>query len=442
MDTRQKGHADRLILFGRYPVPGQTKTRLIPALGPAGAAELQRRLFEKTLRAARKAALKWGASLEVRFDGGSEEKMRRWLGPGLVYSGQGPGDLGKRMEVALLDAFQKGNGKTVLFGTDIPGLRARHLGEALEALVEKDLVLGPTEDGGYWLVGLKRPADIFHNIVWGTGDVFDRTVARAEVQGLSVHLLEPLMDIDTAEDLRQAMPGPMRPYISVVIPALNEGAHIGETIRHVRDRDAEILVVDGGSGDDTAAKARDAGANVMIGPRGRAAQQNFGAGAARGDVLLFLHADTRLPGDYVEEVFESLMDPRVSLGAFRFKTDLKGPMMRFVEFMTNLRSKYLRLPYGDQGLFIRRHLFKTAGGFPDVPIAEDLLFVRRLSKLGRIATVSAEAITSGRRWQTVGPLRTFLINQVIVFGLAIGTSPRVLASIYRSAGAAKRGSKK
>jgi len=439
MDTRQHEQADRLILFGRYPVPGQTKTRLIPALGPAGAAELQRRLTEKTLRAARRAALKWGASLEVRFDGGSEERMRRWLGPGLVYSDQGPGDLGRRMEVALLDAIQQGSGKAVLFGTDIPGLRARHLGQALEALVEKDLVLGPTEDGGYWLVGLKRPADIFHNMVWGTGDVFDRTVARARARGLSVHSLERQRDLDTTEDLGVLRDERTGRYLTVIIPALNEGASIKDTIRCAQSEDAEIVVVDGGSRDDTVPKATEMGVHVLIGPRGRAAQQNRGAMEAGGEVLLFLHADTRLPRDYVEEVFESLMNPKVALGSFCFKTDLKGPLMRSIECMTNLRSKYLRLPYGDQGLFIRRHLFKSAGGFPDVPIAEDLLFVRRLSKLGRVATVSAEAVTSGRRWRNVGPLRTFLINQVIVFGLVIGTSPRVLASIYRSAGAEKRG---
>lgn len=122
------------------------------------------------------------------------------------------------------------------------------------------------------------------------------------------------------------------------------------------------------------------------------------------------------------------------MGAFRFKTDLKGPLIAVIEFTANLRSKYLQIPYGDQGLFIRKHLFDAAGGFPAVPIAEDLLFVRRLSKLGLIATVSAEAITSGRRWQTLGPFRTFFVNQVIVFGLAIGISPQVLKSLYRRQG--------
>jgi len=436
------GQADRLILFGRYPIPGQTKTRLIPVLGPAGAAELQRRLTERTLKTARTAAFRWGAALEVRFDGGSTEKMRRWLGPAPVFTSQGPGDLGERMGEAILGAFQSGCKRVVLFGTDIPGLGVHHLGEALESLVKNDLVLGPTDDGGYCLVGLRRPADIFRNISWGREDVLERTVARATAQGLSIRLLEPLMDIDTEEELMRVMPGPMRPYLSVVVPALNERDHIEETIRRARDRDAEIVVVDGGSEDDTAAKARKAGAKVITGARGRATQQNSGARAARGDVLLFLHADTRLPEDYVSRVFGTLLDRRVVAGAFRFKTDLQSPLIRTIEWAANLRSRYLGLSYGDQGLFMRRPSFEAAGGFPAVPVAEDLLLVRRLSRFGRVATVSEEAVTSGRRWREIGPLRTLFINQVILFGLAIGVSPRVLASMYRSAGVCRRGLKK
>jgi len=385
------------------------------------------------MKTARMAASRWGAALEVRFDGGSEEGMRRWLGPGAIYSPQGLGDLGERMEAAIRGAIQEGVGRAVLFGTDIPGLRSEYLGEAFEALVDKDIVLGPSEDGGYWLVGLKGAAEIFRNIPWDTGEVLEKTLVKADALGLSVHLLERQRDLDTIEDLGELMPERMGRYLTVIIPALNEGVNIEETIRYAQSEDAEILVVDGGSRDDTVAKATEMGVRVIIGPRGRAVQQNHGALEARGEILLFLHADTRLPRDYVEQVFETLMDPKVALGSFRFKTDFKGPMMRFIEFMTNLRSKYLRLPYGDQGLFMRRHLFKTAGGFTDVPIAEDLLFVRRLSRYGRIAIAEADAVTSGRRWQTLGPLRTFFINQVIVFGLALGVSPWVLASVYRRA---------
>jgi cellulose synthase/poly-beta-1,6-N-acetylglucosamine synthase-like glycosyltransferase len=152
---------------------------------------------------------------------------------------------------------------------------------------------------------------------------------------------------------------------------------------------------------------------IIKASRGRALQMNHGAASAKGQVLLFLHADTRLPPNYVAHVFEALMDLRVVLGAFRFKTDRDTPLMKVVEYLTNFRSGFMKLPYGDQSLFVRRAFFETTGGFAVIPIAEDLLFVRQAAKLGRIALADAEAITSSRRWQELGVLRTTLINQLV-----------------------------
>jgi rSAM/selenodomain-associated transferase 2/rSAM/selenodomain-associated transferase 1 len=424
--------SDRLILFGRYPVPGQTKTRLIPLLGAARAADLQRELTERILKTDKRVARIRPIALEACFEGGSLPKLQRWLGADLIFSQQGSGDLGERMEAALLRAFRQGAERVILHGTDIPDLAAYHIHEAYEAMKTHDLVLGPSTDGGYWLIGMKKPADLFGRMEWGTASVFSQTVAAARRHGLSVYLLNPLTDMDTAEAVKHGMPewaGP-QPYLSVIIPALHEEALIGETIRKARSPDAEIIVVDGGSKDGTVGKAKSAGAAVMAGQRGRALQQNLGAGAARGSVLLFLHADTLLPMDYVSQVFETLMDRRVALGAFRFKTSLHRPLMRGIELTTNVRSRYLRLPYGDQALFLRKCHFQAVGGFPEMPIAEDLFFVRLVSKQGRIATVPAHVVTSGRRWEEVGLLRTTLINQLILAGFALGISPKTLARLY------------
>jgi hypothetical protein len=287
-------------------------------------------------------------------------------------------------------------------------------------------------DGGYWLIGLKKPADLFDGMEWGISSVFEKTVAAARAQGLSVHVLSPLMDMDTGETIMQRMPewARERPYLSVIIPALDEEAHIEKAIFNARSPDAEVIVVDGGSQDRTVERAEKAGAAVVPGPKGRALQQNRGAAEAKGSVLLFLHADTVLPEDYVAQVFETLMDRRIVLGAFRFKTDLDRPLMRGVEFTTNIRSRYLRLPYGDQALFVRRSCFQALGGFPDTPIAEDLFFVRLVLKQGRVGIAPADAITSARRWKEVGVLRTTLINQLILAGLALGISHKTLARLY------------
>jgi hypothetical protein len=351
----------------------------------------------------------------------------------LIFSEQSSGDLGERMKVAFLKAFQQGAHRVILHGTDIPDLTPHLIHEALDALKRHDLVLGPSTDGGYWLIGLKKPARLFDGVEWGTSSVFEKTVATARVEGLSVHVLSLLTDMDTGETVKRWMPGwtSAQPYLSVIIPALNEEGHIEETIVSAKNPDAEVLVVDGGSRDRTVKQAERAGAAVIRGQRGRAMQQNQGAAAARGRVLLFLHADTLLPVDYVVQVFETLMDRGVALGAFGFKTDLNRPLMRLVELTTQFRSKCLRLPYGDQALFVRKSRFEAAGGFPEGPIAEDLFFVRRMAKQGRIVIAPAHAITSGRRWKAVGVLRTTLINQLVLTGLALGISARTLARLYR-----------
>lgn len=424
---------NRVILFSRYPIPGKTKTRLIPALGPAGAADLQRRLTEKTLMTVREMSRKEDIEVEVRFEGGNRYKVRRWLGSDIRLNAQGPGDLGDRMHSAFVDAFKKGCRRVVVLGADIPDLGTLHLKEAFDGLKDNDLILGPSTDGGYWLIGLKRPVDLFKGIAWGTGAVLDSTVTKAHKQGLSFRLLDLLADMDTVEDLRLWKPeeADRKPYVSLIIPVLNEEEHIKSTIRDVQIEDAEVIVVDGGSTDHTVELARAAGAQVIKGPKGRAGQQNLGAEASRGKVLLFLHADTRLPGGFVKHVFEALMDPHTIAGAFRFKTDFDTPLMKAIEFLTNFRSTHLNLPYGDQGLFIPKPVFDRLGGFPDVEIAEDLFFVRGLAKQGRIRIAPAHTVTSGRRWRRLGPIRVTLVNQIIIAGYLLGVSHKKLKSLHR-----------
>jgi len=295
------------------------------------------------------------------------------------------------------------------------------------------VVLGPSTDGGYWLVGLNRPLNIFERIPWGTDTVLDQTLKEVRKRNLSHHICEPLTDVDTIEDLRERNPrlAWKRPYLSVIIPALNEERSVDRTIKAARDEDAEIIVVDGGSSDRTCKNAEDAGAKVLTTRKGRALQQNAGAASARGNVLLFLHADTLLPVRYVDRVFETLLPKRTAGGAFQFKTDCRVPLIRAVEWMTNVRSRFFQLPYGDQALFLKKHLFDSLGGFPEVAIAEDLLLVRALQKYGRIRIAQAEAITSGRRWEHLGVIRTTLINWVIMAGCHLGVSPDSLALLYR-----------
>ncbi|MBW2093758.1 MAG: TIGR04283 family arsenosugar biosynthesis glycosyltransferase [Deltaproteobacteria bacterium] len=422
----------RIIIFGRYPFPGKVKTRLVPLLGPAGAADLQRELTEATLRIVTRFVASSERESAFCFEGGNKDKVLNWLGRGILLSEQEKGDLGRRMRDAFQKAFQDGCRRVVLLGTDIPGLTQGRLQEAFRMLREKDVVLGPSTDGGYWLVGMNRPLDIFEGMTWGDDTVLDQTLKVVRGKSLRYHLLKPLMDVDTIEDLQEWNPRlvQMRPYLSVIIPALNEENNIRETIAGARDQDAEIIVVDGGSRDRTRAVAEEAGAKVVATMKGRALQQNAGAASAKGKVLLFLHADTLLPARYVDHVFETLLPRRTAAGAFRFKTDCRVPLIRAVEWMTNVRSRVFQLPYGDQALFMKKALFNSVGGFPHVSLAEDFLLVRLLRAYGRIRIAEAEVLTSGRRWQRLGVVRTTLINWVIMAGCHLGVSPDTLAPLY------------
>ena len=426
-----------LILFTRYAVPGRAKSRLVPALGPEGAAAWQREMTARTAARARAAAGGRGAHLWVLHQGGGPGAMARWLGPDLVCLPQAGGDLGARMEAAFAAAFARGYDRVVLFGSDIPGLGERILGRSLDLLRERDLVLGPARDGGYYLIGLTRPhPELFRGMKWSTERVLAQTLERA--RGLSLVLLEELADVDRPEDLagwrRRYRQGPGK--ISVVIPALNEEKNIGTALDSLADEAVlEVLVVDGGSADRTAELACSRGARVVAHPPGRAGQQNRGAALARGETLLFLHADTVLPPGFGGIVRQTLARPRTSAGAFSLSLGGSRPGLRLIQGLANFRSRVLGMPYGDQGLFLSADAFWRSGGFPDQPLMEDFELVRRLGRRGRVRTAPQRAISSARRWLKLGLLRTTLLNQLIILGYYLKISPATLARLY----ARKRG---
>lgn len=198
---------DRLLVFTRFPVPGTSKTRLIPALGERGAADLHRRLAEATLQRVREFGERTGVRVEVHFDGASVEAMREWLGPGLECFPQKGEGLGERLVRALAREVGSETSRTVVVGTDCPRLDGRILGEAFAALAESPVVLGPAVDGGYYLIGLRTDRlevalpGLFLDIAWGTDVVRRQTLDAAQRLGLDVVELELLHDIDRPADL-------------------------------------------------------------------------------------------------------------------------------------------------------------------------------------------------------------------------------------------------
>ncbi len=429
-----------IIIFARYPTAGQAKTRLIPALGTAGAALLHKRLTEHIIHMSLHNAP--SQKVMVYYTGATKFAFKKWLGSNLIFKKQCSGDLGNRMIHALCTAFKSGAHKAIIMGSDIPGITADMIQQASRALDKQDLVLGPATDGGYYLIGVKKPhPELFHAIDWGTETVLDRTRQIAISQKIYYTELQPLDDVDRPEDLNRLRADPRfadiinaQPLLSIIIPTLNEEHHISQALEHLAgQKQIEVIIADGGSTDNTLRIAEKYPTKLITVPGGRALQLNAGAHLARGHYLLFLHSDTRLPEGFQKIIISTLNNPIISAGAFGFMTDGKGIGIRLVEWGTNIRSKVFKLPYGDQGIFMEKRIFDDLGGFANLPIMEDFELVRRLNQRGKVVTMKQKTITSARRWQTIGTFKTLLLNQMIIIGFLLGVSPRRLANFYRKA---------
>ncbi|MDT8436135.1 MAG: TIGR04283 family arsenosugar biosynthesis glycosyltransferase [Gemmatimonadota bacterium] len=225
------------------------------------------------------------------------------------------------------------------------------------------------------------------------------------------------------------------PWISIVIPALDEERTIAGLLDDLRRLRVprETIVVDGGSADATAAVARAAGARVLSAPRGRGSQLRAGAAAAAAPVLCFLHADVRLAPEGARRLDALAREPSGAAWAFPLRIDAPGPAYRLIELGANLRSRLLRLPYGDQGLVIRRDDYERAGGHPAIPVMEDVALARALRgtvPLRLLPEGPGELRVSARRWERDGPLRRTLRNWTLLVRYAAGVAPERLARRY------------
>ena len=219
--------------------------------------------------------------------------------------------------------------------------------------------------------------------------------------------------------------------LSVVVPTLEEEATLDATLARVRAAGVhELIVVDGGSRDRTAAVAARHADRVLRAPPGRATQMNAGAAAASGDVLLFLHADTLLPPDFAEAIARALADPATIAGRFDLRLDGDSPLLPVVAAAINWRSRWSRIATGDQAIFVRREAFAAVGGFAAVALFEDVRLSAALKRRGRIACLRARVVTSGRRWERRGALRTILLMWSLRLGHALGVSPARLRRLY------------
>jgi rSAM/selenodomain-associated transferase 2 len=221
--------------------------------------------------------------------------------------------------------------------------------------------------------------------------------------------------------------------LSIIMPVLDEAAGIAaalQALQPLRQRGIEVIVIDGGSRDYTVELARPLADRVIASPRGRGAQMNAGAAVAKGDVLLFLHADTGLPADADGLLQEALYDSSWQWGRFDVRIEGRNPLLAIIAGFMNWRSLITGIATGDQAMFVRRTAFDKAGGFPDIPLMEDVALSKRLKRLGRPLGLAARVVTSGRRYDERGAVRTILLMWRLRLEYFFGVEPSTLARRY------------
>lgn len=478
--------SEHVIVFTRYPEPGTTKTRLIQELGEAASATVQLCLTNHILEILQLVQAKrpW-VTVEIKYTGGTKQQVNYWLSSHrrrclrCRWSEQVGQGLGERIANAFRDAFARKKQRVILVGSDIPAIDADVICTTFDklALGSCNMVLGPAKDGGYYLVGLGQnegddTIDIYPlfaggEIEWGSSKVFQQQRKLAQRLQIRLEILPRILqDVDTVDDLVEierstgfTVDQIKSPFLSVIIPVFNEARIIQSTLRHVTERCSfpshmEIVVCDGGSEDNTRQLVEEFAENnkrvavqVITGLKGRGRQLNRGAIFSKGDNLLFLHADTLLPHGFDASVVLTLSTPGVSAGAFEFGLDVLHcseserselgysqlfiRAMQLLQWGTNIRAKVLELPYGDQALFMSRTLFKSVAMFPDYLLMEDYEMVKKLQGEGHIQIVEGKcAITSARRWERYGFLRTTVFNFLMICAYNMGIHPNVLARLY------------
>lgn len=424
-----------IIEFAKYPRPGYVKTRLAVKLGNESACQIYNSMAQKTHYELLTLQEQGIAKVIVYGDGADRKMISRWLRDAYDVWLQPHGGLGHKLEYAFLRAFKMGFQAVLAVGTDCPGLTAEKIQEAIEQVTHADVVIIPSEDGGYVLIGTRAlQTCLFEDIAWSSSQVLEQTVMRARENNLSIAQLKPEIDVDTLEDLNKVK-GTVKPEVSVIIPVLNDRYHLEKTLAALSCinylREFEIIVVDGGSTDGSDNVTIDFKTRLLRSSLGRARQMNLGARNARGRWFWFLHADCQPDPEVMVSLPSYLLSTRLAWGYFQQRITDPSPWYRLIEMGNRLRGKICGLPYGDQGIIVRRDIFHTCGSFADVPFLEDVILSRTLSKICRPKMAPGVIAMSPRHWKPLGPFSTTIRNMSMVFRLlALRQSPPNLLKYF------------
>ena len=425
-----------ILVMAKAPVPGRVKTRLEPVFTAAECAEIQEALIDRTLRWALEVAPE---ATVLALDGPQID-----VPAGVRTIPQNGAELGERLGNATAEAFPETGGPLLVVGVDTRLTPAHAEAARAQLGAGAEAVFGPAVDGGYYLLGLARPMPELFAVdpgEWGGERVLELSLAAAWAAGHRTALIHPERDLDTPADAAALEDDPeigelLRrahlPLVSVVVPTLDEAGVLPGLLDHlaVLDGRFEVIVADGGSEDGTAEMAAEhrSAPRVLPVEGGRAAQMNVAAAAGRGDPIVFLHADTRLP----PTAYASLTTSPADGGNFAIRFD-GGDMFSRVLGAWYRAQRRLGIYYGDSAIWLRRHAFEALGGFRELPIMDDYDLARRLERGFRTACLPGPVVTSARRWRALGVPRTILSWVVIRWLFIAGVPPVRLARLYRRA---------
>ncbi len=423
-----------LILFAKTPTAGQVKTRIGAQVGLEQAAQIYQTMLE-TILAASGGDGRWQRLVALTPDSDAAWFETR----NLPYIRQLGENIGERMANALSEGFRQGSAQVMVIGSDIPELDEAEIAAAFSRLDTEPAVVGPSIDGGFYLFGANRQFQqqaarvLQAEIPWSTPQVLALVQDLCRQQSLPLFSLPPKRDIDTYEDWLdyQAASAATDIAVSIIVPTLNEELYLADCLRSLEHPCCERIVVDGGSKDNTLQIARQAGVRTLRCPvanRGR--QLNAGAAVARGKILLFFHADSRMPAGGMAAMLSAMQDPHLIGGGFDLGFFPPEPFYRFLAFGANLFCRMTRMIFGDRGMFLGSDRFWQLGGFPETAIMEDAALSTSMRRAGKIAILPEVVETSARKYANETKLQAMYRTMWAYAAYRLGVSPETIKAGY------------
>ncbi|DAB33502.1 MAG TPA: hypothetical protein CFH82_10120 [Sulfurospirillum sp. UBA12182] len=427
-----------LIIFTKEPLLAKVKTRLAKSIGEVEALELYKLILEQIL------GLQVEASKLVFVEAYTPTYQKHF--DGLECFIQVGEDIGQKMANAFEKVFENGYEKAILVGGDIPLLDEGVINEAFEF---EQAVLNPSRDGGYYLIGFHK--ECFSQKAFEidfSKEVFSQTLQALEP--LHVKIGKELFDVDVLEDLRSFDTLNLQsklalhvksflatlPRISVIIPVYYEKENLPKTLKHLRanarENNYEIIIVDTPL-KTTIEDIETTNLRTTCAPKaGRAYQLNEGAKRAKGEILLFLHADTLVPKEWDLLIKSLHVKDKNLAGAFKLGIKTKNLLIKVIEFLANLRVVFTNTPYGDQAQFISSQLFNKVGGYDEIPLMEDVAIIKKIHQQNlKVEILKQKVQTSDRRWHKEGIIYTSLRNRVLSTLYFFGVSAKRLKNFYK-----------